>query len=238
MRTSKFDLGEFGIIDVYAHDYIIHNSIKSSGELWCKNLFDFIIDINQVTKPTLVDVGAHCGLFSIPFCKITGGTAISFEPQENLFELLNKNFSQNSLENYETHNCAVGSLCKSGISLNKGDEGYAASNKQGLPSNLGGVGIGEDGESGIEMVTIDSMNLTACDVLKIDVEGAEPYVIDGARETISKYKPIIMYENNWKTTNDYMKKLMGEPMNIKEFLLSLGYSFEDKDVDVIAYIKK
>ena len=222
MNTSTFDLGKYGIVDVYAHDYIIHNSMKSSGDLWCKGLFEYVISLNDTDKPTLVDVGAHCGLFSIPFCRVTGGKAISFEPQENLFELLNKNFSQNSLENYKTYRCAVGSVCKSGISLNKGDEGYAASNKQGLPSNLGGVGIGEDGEAGIELITIDSLDLDACDILKIDVEGAEPYVIDGARETIAKFRPVVMYENNWKTTNDYMKKIMGEPIDIKEFLLSLG----------------
>jgi len=238
MKTTTFNLKKYGDIDVYIHDYIIHNSMYKDNELWCRELFDYVVGLIDNDQPCLVDVGAHCGLFSVPFCMVTGGNAIAFEPQDNLFVLLNKNFAQNSLENYETNKCVVGSKCMTGISLNKGDEGYDASNKDGLPSNLGGVGIGEHGESGIEMVTIDSLNLESCDILKIDVEGAEPYVISGAKETITKFKPVIMYENNWKSANDYMKKCMGPAINIKEFLTSLGYTIEDKDADTVAYIKK
>ena len=121
------------------------------------------------------------------------------------------------------------------ISLNQGDEGYPAVSM--MPSNLGGVAIGEGGEGGIQMKTIDSMNLDSLNFLKIDVEGAEPYVIEGAKKTIAKYKPIILYENNWKKENEYMKKLMGEPIEIKEFLKEIGYNlFEDEGCDIMASI--
>lgn len=238
MRTSTFDLGKYGYMDIYQHDYIIHNQVRKTQELWCKDLFEYVVGLVKKDKPVLVDCGAHCGLFSIPFCVSTGGRAVAFEPQENLFELLNKNFAQNNLTDYESYHAAVGSKCLTNLTLNKGDEGYAAANKDGLPSNLGGVSVGQGGEGGIEMVSLDSLGLEACDLLKIDVEGAEPYVIEGAKDTIEKFKPVILYENNWKKPNDYMIEKMGEPMDIKEFLRPLGYTFEDRDADVVAYIKE
>ena len=43
------------------------------------------------------------------------------------------------------------------------------------------------------------MNLPGLDFLKIDVEGAEGLVIEGAAETIKKYRPIIFFEHNSQT---------------------------------------
>lgn len=40
-------------------------------------------------------------------------------------------------------------------------------------------------------------------IIKIDVEGAERLVIEGAIETISKYKPIVVFEHGIKAANHY-----------------------------------
>lgn len=233
--VSIFDFKEYGKIGVFKHDYIIHNSVAKSKEIWCKGLLEKTF--SKLTDPstaTVMDIGAHCGMFSIPYA-LKGAKVISCEPQKQLFQLITRNFEINTISTKHLLNCAIGNKNLENISLNKGDEGYPAIS--GMPSNLGGVAIGEGGEEGVAMQTIDSMNLDALDFIKIDVEGAEPYVIEGGKETISKYKPIILYENNWKKENEYMKKLMGEPIEIKEFLKEIGYTlFEDEGCDIMASV--
>jgi len=45
---------------------------------------------------------------------------------------------------------------------------------------------------------IDDLKLKKCNLIKIDVEGMETKVIDGAEDTIENHKPIIYTENNRK----------------------------------------
>jgi hypothetical protein len=40
------------------------------------------------------------------------------------------------------------------------------------------------------------LSLDKLDFLKIDVEGAEPFVFEGARATLKRYKPAILFEVN------------------------------------------
>ena len=48
----------------------------------------------------------------------------------------------------------------------------------------------------IEGVTIDSLELTCCDLIKLDLEGAEPLAILGALNTITKFRPFLVIEFN------------------------------------------
>lgn len=51
------------------------------------------------------------------------------------------------------------------------------------------------GKGNIECITIDSLNLADCSLLKLDVEGYEDKCLRGASETIGKFRPWIMIEN-------------------------------------------
>ena len=66
------------------------------------------------------------------------------------------------------------------------------------------------------MVKFDSLNIQEkIDLIKIDVEGAEVEVLEGAIETIKKYKPVIVVESfNRKNECDYI-------------LCNLGYKLKD-----------
>jgi hypothetical protein len=46
----------------------------------------------------------------------------------------------------------------------------------------------------VDVNTLDSFNIENVSVLKIDVQGYEPKVLDGAKETILKNKPVIFIE--------------------------------------------
>lgn len=42
---------------------------------------------------------------------------------------------------------------------------------------------------------LDNMRLTECDLIVLDVEGYEEYALAGALDTITKFSPVIMYED-------------------------------------------
>lgn len=49
--------------------------------------------------------------------------------------------------------------------------------------------------SRILQLTIDSLNLDACDLILLDIEGSEIHAIRGAVETIRRHRPVIACEN-------------------------------------------
>jgi hypothetical protein len=61
------------------------------------------------------------------------------------------------------------------------------------PGNTGSYFIAP-GKGEIEIVTLDGFDFQACDLLKIDVEGYELKVLQGARHLIAEYRPVISME--------------------------------------------
>jgi len=59
----------------------------------------------------------------------------------------------------------------------------------------GGAHINIAGGADVEQYTLDAFDLPIVDLLKIDVEGYEAAVIAGARETITRCRPIIVVED-------------------------------------------
>jgi FkbM family methyltransferase len=62
------------------------------------------------------------------------------------------------------------------------------------PDNCGQSHIA-DGH-GVRIISIDSLELEACDLIQLDVEGYELSALKGAAETIAKYSPVIAIEEN------------------------------------------
>lgn len=82
--------------------------------------------------------------------------------------------------------------------------------------NYGAIQLGTGGQQ-IELITIDSMSLPKVSFIKVDVEGAEPLVFYGARETIRKFRPIIMFEYNMQKVSPEMKSAMNIPPHVEQF---------------------
>jgi hypothetical protein len=81
-------------------------------------------------------------------------------------------------------------------------------------NNFGGLSLGATAGEAVRVVTLDSLNLSRCQFLKVDVEGMELSVLKGASQTIQKFRPVLYVEND---------KPERSPALI-EFLFSLGYT--------------
>lgn len=67
------------------------------------------------------------------------------------------------------------------------------------------VRFGESGEPArtAPVLTLDSFNLEHCDLLKLDLEGAEYFAIMGAAETIDRCAPVVVLEESRLSVRHY-----------------------------------
>ena len=180
----------FPVTDIYLYDALTECGDYCYGEM--KTYRSFL-------KPgmTIVDVGANIGLMSLLFSEIAGdeGRVIAFEPSGFANGLLRHNLEINECSNVTTYRKAVSDrvgettfadpdTAKIG-QLNFGSISLQSWIKEGLGQNVP-----------TEMTTIDALDLTACDFIKIDVEGAEAAVIRGARNTLAKHRPFLSIETD------------------------------------------
>jgi len=65
---------------------------------------------------------------------------------------------------------------------------------RGSMTNTGTHTVNNNNGFKIIQMTIDSLNLSACDLIALDIEGYEEQALKGAIKTIEKYKPVIAAE--------------------------------------------
>ena len=128
-----------------------------------------------------IDVGACFGTHSLYFAAVCGLSVLAIEPRSDNFEVLLRNIELNRPINIRVLNAAVGS-----------HEGFVTL-AQELAGNRGST-TATVAATGVPMLTIDSLTTSAVGLIKIDVEGMELDVLNGAEETIKKYRPMIYVE--------------------------------------------
>jgi FkbM family methyltransferase len=112
------------------------------------------------------------------------GAIHAFEPQGAIHEVLCANVAQ--LGNVVVHRKAAGAA--PGV-IHVPPRDYDSA------GNFGGVALGGGVGEQVPVVTIDSLKLQRLRLMKIDVEGMELEVLQGAAETIMRCEPAFM----WRT---------------------------------------
>lgn len=125
---------------------------------------------------TAIDIGAHCGLWTVQLAKYFY-LVEAFEPLPRHIECWHKNAGW-KLSN-KLHEIALGE--KSGMCGMHVVEGLSGR------SHI-------NGEGSFQMKRLDDFDFQDVDLIKIDTEGYELFVLRGAEETIKKWKPVIIVE--------------------------------------------
>lgn len=123
-----------------------------------------------------VQAGGNCGLFPQRLAKHFRAV-YTFEPDHENFACL-------------VRNVTAGNVVKMQAGL------ADAPAFMGLHRFAGNAGAHYlEGEGLLPVLTVDSLNLPACDLLAFDIEGAEFAALRGAQETIRAYRPTIVFED-------------------------------------------
>jgi FkbM family methyltransferase len=179
-----------GVFMYNRNDAFIGRGLDLYGE-WCE--FEIQL-LARFIRPgdIVIDAGANIGTHAIAFANLVGAAGLvhAFEPQRRNFLMLAGNVALNSLNNVVCHQKAVGE--------SNGEIGLPPLPPPGTYFNFGAVSLSRGSASGenVPLVTLDSLNLTACRVIKIDTEGMEPQVLSGARALVERCRPLLYIENN------------------------------------------
>ena len=154
---------------------------RRKGEREIKIIPSLLANCNRA-----IDIGANVGVWSYWLSKYAKQVE-SFEPNPKIFNAL-KNIKINNVNSY---NIALSN--KSGsvnLLIPKGSKGFS---NQG--ASLSPIKVqGEHKSISIEAKCLDEYNFLDVNFIKIDVEGHEHEVIEGAQETIKKFKPTMVIE--------------------------------------------
>lgn len=152
---------------------------------------DVDVAISHVrTKGIVVQAGGYIGMWPARLAK-TFERVYTFEPVPHLFECLKRNTAHLPL--VRPYNAA--------LSDHMGD--VEMNYKRGGCSR-----VVEGGRERVKTLTVDSLALSRCDALILDVERHEMEILDGAQDTILRFHPVIMLETKEDTLPIYMEKLV------------------------------
>lgn len=178
----KGDSGAFGnSTDGPMRDWIEGHSIK---------YFQHVKEFD-----TIVTAGTCCGMYARFYAK-KFKHVFAFEPDAKSFHCMVNN---TPYDNVIKINAAIGKY-----------NGLTAFTRLDS-SNIGMNMVNPNGNIPILMTTIDTLNLKACSIIQLDTEGYERDCIEGAINTIKKFKPVIVAER----------------FNDIAFMRSIGYEYAD-----------
>jgi FkbM family methyltransferase len=220
-------------------DCIISEELRHN-RIWEAHLHS-IFDKYITPDSTVVEVGCHIGSHSVKLSKLCK-FLYCFEPMPTSNALLLKNLNLNSCKNVK--------VFLEGLSKTKSKTFFQYS----MIGNIGASSLAENPlSSGVDnpsllknsiqsskdievnLITLDSLCLESLDFMKIDVEGYEPYVLEGANKSIKKFMPIIVLESytSFLGTIDFEFT-----KNKFQSLIQLGYKMQHIEGPDYLFIKE
>lgn len=208
------------------HKYNIGYTNKQEFDILKDEIFKqeiYKLDL-QTDSPIIFDLGSHIGL-SILYFKFNYPNAqiIGFEPNPNIFPLLEENIYLNNLQDVELHNIA--------LSDNNGVRDFYIDNQYDAFSTSGFTPNAWNGKQSTTSICVKTEKLSQyinspIDLMKIDIEGAERGVLMELED-----------ENKLR----YIKNIIVEShgSNIVDILTRNGFEIEkkqDQDDNNLVYI--
>jgi hypothetical protein len=210
IKSSSTEEDEFppGIDPLHPDIYTIKSNTGSSFKIRKSKVYPLgsvvgFIDEEFVRKPffypfinsdsVVIDVGAGIGAYTLTALMLGAKQVIAFEPDPRAIQIINDNIELNT--DFQDRFMLIK---------------YALFNKQQM------INFGELED--VEAHTLDEFRF-APTFIKIDVEGMEWLVLQGAMKTLKEYHPKVLVENHIGPN----LRLEGP---IIELMTSLGYKFD------------
>ncbi len=178
---------------------------------------------------TVIDIGAHIGLYAIPMSNVVGprGRVIAFEPNPQNANLLNWNIDTNGCNNIQVEEQAVrdrssvSDLLLSGI--NSGDHRF--------------YGNGYVKTIPVMCTTLDNYldPGTKVDVIKMDIQGGEGEAFYGMKRVLSENPNIFIL---WELSPEQLTNANTDPLEVLNFLIDQGFKqsiVDDMDGSIEEY---
>ncbi len=170
--------------------------------------------------PIVVDIGANIGTYTLRLAAAAGprGRVHCFEPQRILCNMIAGSTVLNGLTNVICHTMAVGAR-EGALEVPQFD--------YHRPLNFGSVEFGPEQREPLDqprghdparrefvpVTTLDRFGFSRLDLVKIDAEGMEAEVLEGATETLKRCRPVV-----------YVEFTKSDQAALKTRLQGLGYT--------------
>jgi FkbM family methyltransferase len=148
-----------------------------------------------------VDIGANIGYFTLLAAQIVGtsGRVFAFEPNKRNCALLWLSSTENNYQNIEVFPVAASHNAQDIVLQVTGSNGRILPHSELLADRISALThdmILPPSHFSTKTVEVDTLlhDVDRIDVIKIDVEGAEPFVLAGMQAVIQKHRPIIITE--------------------------------------------
>jgi len=213
---------------LFATADVISGTIYKNG-VWAEPLITisrFFYD--DIAEPFVLDIGANLGAYSVPVATelaAKGGLVYAYEPQRIVYYQLCGNIFANRLDNVYAHCMAIGDQDGT-VQIPSIDYQNSA--------NIGGFSVDAEirahqacvntnngrPEPDVPLARLDSLVLPKAPCLiKIDVEGLELQVLQGAAGTLARYGYPPLLLEAW--TSDWFAPAR---QKLLDYIAQLGYS--------------
>ena len=171
--------------------------IHTFTNIW---IIEEYLEIENGKNRTIIDIGAHIGLFSIYALKCNPKEIIAFEPIKENYDLLKENILLNKIENIKCYNVAISDkISDVEIYFNEDFAAHSLIKKEGHPRKVKSISLKN---------IFDENKISECGILKLDCEGSEYLIFEALIEKYyNKIKEIIMEYHIFDSDYKHLEKL-------------------------------
>ena len=212
-KDIKVKIYNFFVWCSFRRNKMSHSIIRKCDFDDLKELF--LIKKISANWPTLLfDCGSNFGFYSLYLASLNeNNQAVAFEASPKTYHELKKNIEENKFKNIQCHNLALTNNENQTLTF------FESSND--WESSLIESNFNDKTKTTISSAKLDSFEDRIKKknhhiVIKLDVEGYEMQVLDGAKKIIEKHSPIIILEfsifidKDNKFNYDYLKSFLAQ----------------------------
>jgi FkbM family methyltransferase len=163
-------------------------TIYKNNDFWSLSKSEVFDAISEKYQPKIViDVGANVGFMTVLFSKKFKDAAIfSIEPNVNLIPIIESNLKDNDIKNVQIINKIVGSECKTSKTFQVNNVLSVDSRVNGLKGNYSVLDVEQTSID--NLLEIHGIRLEDSVFLKIDTQGFEKQVLEGAINLLNNFQ--------------------------------------------------